>query len=73
MYSVFDKAKQPFGQGEDATNTAVADKCGNQGVPSGVFYFNGLIEGGFLGVDGNPADGIDYTFDACSQTVRFLS
>jgi len=45
------------------------DDCGNPNVVGGLFDFWGLIDGGFLTADGTPANGIDYIFDRCSQTV----
>jgi hypothetical protein len=35
----------------------------------GIFNFEGLIQGGFLTSTGQPASGISYRFDNCSQTV----
>lgn len=32
----------------------------------------GLVEDGFLTTDGNPAPGIHYHYDACSETVGGL-
>ena len=46
------------------------DACGVQiNRPGGIFNYWGLVEGGFLKADGNPAAGIDYVYDSCSQTV----
>jgi len=55
----------------DSTATGV-DVCGNPNVVGGIFHFWGLINAGFLTKDGTVANGIDYTFDNCSQTVRAL-
>ena len=67
-YVPFDKAQQPAGDKWDSTATGV-DVCGNPNVVGGVFNFWGLIDGGFLNADGKAAQGIDYVFDQCSQTV----
>jgi chitinase len=67
-YAAFDKTNIPLGEGE-TSSTPVANKCGILEGPGGVWTFKGMIENGFLGPDGNPAEGIDYTFDECSQTV----
>ena len=70
-YAAFDKTNIPLGEGE-TSSTPVANKCGILEGPGGVWSFRGMIERGFLGADGNPAEGIDYTFDECSQTVSDL-
>ncbi|EIW51657.1 glycoside hydrolase [Trametes versicolor FP-101664 SS1] len=69
-YPAFDAAQQPLGDSWDAVAAPGPDQCGVQsaGGPSGIFDFWGLIEGGFLTANGTVADGIDYRFDACSQT-----
>ena len=51
----------------------VLDPCGQPEGISGTFNFNGMIAHGFLNSNGTAANGIDYTFDNCSQTVRSLS
>ena len=45
------------------------DQCGNPIGISGTFNFKGLVAAGFLNSTGEPADGIDYRYDNCSQTV----
>jgi chitinase len=50
----------------------VLDPCGQPEGISGTFNFNGMIAHGFLNSNGTAANGIDYTFDNCSQTVRCL-
>ena len=68
LFAPFDKSQQPAGDKWDGTATGV-DECGNPNVVGGVFDFWGLIDGGFLTNNGTAANGIDYTFDNCSQTV----
>ncbi|KAJ3501720.1 hypothetical protein NMY22_g18825 [Coprinellus aureogranulatus] len=67
VYAPFDKANQPLGEGE-TSSVPTPNKCGVPEGPAGVWTFRGMIENGFLGPDGNPAEGIDYTFDECSET-----
>jgi len=46
------------------------DQCGNTASGnSGLFTFKGMISTGFLDASGGPAQGINYRFDNCSQTV----
>ena len=71
MYPPFDKSQQPAGDKWDST-AGGTDECGNPNVVGGIFDFWGLIDGGFLTSNGTAANGIDYTFDNCSQTVRAL-
>ena len=58
-----------MGDSWDAVS-AESDMCGvvTAAGPSGIFDFWGLVEGGFLTTNGTAASGIDYRFDACSQT-----
>jgi hypothetical protein len=54
-------------------NAALAkDQCGNPVTPgnSGIFTFKDMVTAGFLDASGGPAEGINYRFDNCSQTVR---
>jgi chitinase len=67
-YVPFSKTLQPAGDKWDSTASGV-DVCGNPNVVGGVFDFWGLINGGFLTANGTAAQGIDYVFDRCSQTV----
>ena len=68
-YPAFNASDQPAGDKWDAPAGTV-DQCGNRSSqPAGVFDFWGLIDGGFLLANGTVAPGIDYRFDACSQTV----
>ena len=68
-YPAFDASNQPMGDSWDA-NSPASDMCGvvTPAGPSGIFDFWGLVEGGFLTANGTAASGIDYRFDACSQT-----
>ncbi|KAH8101852.1 glycoside hydrolase [Cristinia sonorae] len=63
-------ATQPKGDSWDAFSPAGVSSCGKPTPAgfSGVFNFWGLTEGGFLDVAGNPAAGMGYRFDECSQT-----
>ncbi|KAF8271823.1 chitinase [Lactarius quietus] len=67
LYAPFDKSEQPAGDKWDGT-AGGTDECGNPNVVGGIFDFWGLIDGGFLTSNGTAANGIDYTFDNCSQT-----
>ena len=69
LYAPFDKSQQPAGDKWDSTAVGV-DVCGNPNVVGGIFKFWGLMDGGFLKDDGTVNDGIKYTFDSCSKTVR---
>ncbi|SRR6266702_5822994 len=71
LYAPFDKSQQPAGDKWDGTAVGV-DVCGNPNVVGGVFDFWGLIDAGFLKYDGTVANGIECTFDICSQTVCAL-
>ncbi|KAF8134413.1 glycoside hydrolase family 18 protein [Boletus edulis] len=62
----FDASKQPLGDAWG--NAGGADACGVQEGPGGTFELWGLVDGGFLATDGNPAPGISYRYDTCSQT-----
>ncbi|KAF8510380.1 glycoside hydrolase family 18 protein [Gautieria morchelliformis] len=66
-YPPFDKANQPHGDSWDGD--AGPDVCGVEQPVGGVFDFWGLIQGGFLTSAGQPASGIAYRFDSCSQTA----
>ena len=41
--------------------------------PGGSWNFWGLVKGGFLTTDGNPAPGTYHRYDACSHTVGGLT
>lgn len=71
LYPAFDAADQPAGDAWDST-AGDTDVCGNPTTVGGVFNFWGLISDGFLSANGTAAEGIDYTYDNCSQTVSKL-
>jgi chitinase len=71
LYAPFNNSLQPAGDKWDSTASGV-DVCGNPNVVGGIFEFWGLIDGGFLTENGTAANGIYYTFDNCSETVRIL-
>jgi chitinase len=72
LTATFDKSQQPSGDKWDSTAGGV-DECGNPNVVGGVFNFWGLITAGFLTEKGTAAEGIYYTFDPCSKTVRVIN
>ncbi|SPJ70992.1 related to endochitinase [Fusarium torulosum] len=56
-------------QGSSWDNDPRVDDCGNPSPPGGTYPFWSMItEAKFLDVYGNPAPGISYTWDNCSQT-----
>ncbi|KAI0661423.1 chitinase [Cubamyces menziesii] len=67
-YPAFDKSKQPAGdKWDDAQGSP--DGCGGTlAAPGGDITFWGLVDAGYLTSNGTAAPGIDYRFDACSQT-----
>lgn len=67
-YPTFNSSAQPLGDKWD--DEAGTDVCGNAAPAGGNFDFWGLIDAGFLQANGTVAEGIDYRFDECSQTVR---
>lgn len=61
-------------QGSSWDTDPAIDDCGNPSPPGGTYPFWSLItEAKFLDVYGNPASGISYTWDNCSQTVCYIS
>ncbi|TFY53178.1 hypothetical protein EVJ58_g9592 [Rhodofomes roseus] len=66
IYPAFNASEQPLGDASD--NTTNMDVCGVVSGPSGVFDLWGLINVGFLNVNGSAANGIHYIFDWCSQS-----
>lgn len=49
------------------------DPCGNPQPHSGTWTFRAMIEEGkFLDAQGNPAKGMAFGYDNCSQTVSFI-
>ena len=70
-YPVFDKTNQPAGdKWDDAAGTL--DVCGVVQGAGGTFSIWGMQETGFLNEKGDPAEGIIYRYDECSQTVRIF-
>lgn len=67
-YPKFNASNQPLGDAWD--NTGSVNVCGVYQGPGGTFTLWGLVEGGFLDECGNPAPGISYRYDNCSQTVE---
>ncbi|KAK6714995.1 hypothetical protein SNK04_005920 [Fusarium graminearum] len=56
-------------QGSSWDNDPLIDACGNPNPPGGTYPFWSLIkEAKFLDASGNPAPGIAYTWDKCSNT-----
>jgi chitinase len=49
------------------------DACGNPLPNGGIWNFNSLVSGGYLGRDGKAASGVEYRFDACSRTPYLYS
>jgi hypothetical protein len=61
-------------QGSSWDSDPPIDDCGNPSPPGGTYPFWSMItEAKFLDVYGNPAPGISYTWDNCSQTVCYSS
>ncbi|KAJ7154756.1 glycoside hydrolase family 18 protein [Mycena filopes] len=69
LYPAYDKSPsaQPMGSADTPDDTSL-DPCGQPNGVSGIFTFAGLISEGYLNANGTAANGIDYVFDACSQT-----
>ncbi|KIY71383.1 glycoside hydrolase family 18 protein [Cylindrobasidium torrendii FP15055 ss-10] len=55
-------------KGDRLDSGAFTDVCGTTTETSGVFNFWGLIEEGYLTENGTVADGVQYTYDECTQT-----
>ena len=70
-YPKFNASNQPLGDAWD--NTGSTNPCGVYEGPGGTFRLWGLVDGGFLDTQGNPASGIYYRYDNCSQTVQWFS
>jgi chitinase len=45
------------------------DACGNALPSGGIWNFNSMVGGGYLDTSGKPANGMEYRYDSCSQTV----
>ena len=56
-------------------NTTVVgtDQCGNPENPADGMNFVDLVNQGYLNTNGTAANGIDYRFDNCSQTVCWIT
>jgi len=65
-YPAFNASNQPLGDKWDDTGSV--DVCGVYEGPGGDWDLWGLVDGGFLDQQGNPAKGIYYRYDNCSQT-----
>ncbi|KAN0091397.1 glycoside hydrolase family 18 protein [Tylopilus felleus] len=65
-YPVYNASNQPLGDAWDDTGSV--DACGVYEGPGGTFNLWDLVDGGFLTTEGNPAPGIYYRYDTCSQT-----
>ncbi|KIK75293.1 glycoside hydrolase family 18 protein [Paxillus rubicundulus Ve08.2h10] len=65
-YPKFNASNRPLGDAWD--DVAGLDVCGVYQGPGGNWNFWGLVGGGFLTSDGDPAPGIYYRYDSCSQT-----
>jgi chitinase len=71
LYPAFNTTYQPAG---DATDSgAGVDQCGNEVGASGSWLFWGMVRGGWLNLNGTVAEGLDYLYDECSQTVSYQS
>jgi chitinase len=68
-YPAFNKTNQPAGDRWD-DGAGTEDVCGVVQGAGGTFTIWGMTEGGFLNANGDPAEGILYRYDECSQTVR---
>lgn len=69
LYAPFNKQDQPTGDSWDIGGSTT-DQCGNsQNAHTGIFSFWGLIQQKYLNSTGFPADGIEYRWDNCSDTV----
>ena len=69
-YPKFNANDTPIGDSWD--DAARPDVCGAMQSAGGNIDFWGLVEQGYLNVDGTPKKGIPYAFDNCSQTVSNL-
>jgi chitinase len=70
LYAPFNASDEPVGDKWD--DAAGIDECGNFEGQGGLFDFWGLVDAGFLTAQGNPAQGIGYRYDTCTQTVHTL-
>ena len=68
-YALFDKANPPAGDKWDSTASGV-DGCGNPNTVGSIMHPWSMVDDGWITSSGDPAPGIEYTYDCCSQTVR---
>jgi len=54
--------------GDSWDSPAGFDVCGNFSGITGVYTYWGLVDGGYIDMDGSPQNGFGYLFDTCSQT-----
>ena len=69
-YPRFNSSAHPAGDSWD--DAAGTDVCGNTVFAGGVVDFWGLIQLGYLNMDGTLMKGIFSRYDNCSQTVSFF-
>ncbi|TRM68200.1 glycoside hydrolase family 18 protein [Schizophyllum amplum] len=67
LYPAFNASAFPAGDVWD--DQPGVDACGANTTQGGVINYWGLVEQGYLGCDGQPADGVPYVFDECSMTA----
>jgi chitinase len=71
LYPAFNTTYQPAGDAWD--DAAGVDQCGAEVGAGGSWYFWGMVRGGWLNLNGTVAEGLDYLYDECSQTVSYQS
>ncbi len=71
VYAPFNSSLYPAGDAWDDAGGAV-DACGVEQAQGGVVNFWGMVAEGYLDTNGEPAEGVPYVFDECSQTVCFF-
>jgi len=69
-YPAFNASDRFQGSEWDSSGNTT-DVCGIVEPPSGTYPLWSLVAQGFLDQDGQPADGIAYSYDNCSQTVTY--
>ncbi|KIK80302.1 glycoside hydrolase family 18 protein, partial [Paxillus rubicundulus Ve08.2h10] len=65
-YPKFNASNKP--PGDAWAGTGGLNVCGVKEGPGDTWNFWALVKGGFLTSKGDPAPGVDYRFDSCSQT-----
>ena len=74
FYPPYNAAATAEHPGDKWDSNGGVDVCGVMQGPGGIYTYWGLVDEGFLQDDGSVADGIEFRFDDCSQTVsRFQS